>query len=133
MSMESQQGIEQPSWGLLKCPFCRVLFRVDKKDLSRQTSQSFSCLSCRKIFWAKMNADQSIQIALSDPQAAEVQAKEAQAHLDDQKIRQKLERIEEALFPKKKKYFSSYAEGWLHSLIFVFFAGLLIVFIWMLG
>ena len=66
MSMESQHGIHV-NWDILKCPFCKSLFRVDKKDMNSMNYCSFSCLHCKKIFWACRDNKNKIEIWKSKP------------------------------------------------------------------
>lgn len=56
------QDIKSSEWESLDCPFCRALFRVNKNDLMPIDDYSFSCLSCKQVFWAKINGEQKIDV-----------------------------------------------------------------------
>ena len=66
MSFESQQRITL-EWESLSCPFCRALFKVSRQDLLPVDHYSFSCLSCRKIFWAGFNEQSKIEVFTAKP------------------------------------------------------------------
>ena len=56
--MENKERSQtQSEWKSLECPFCHSLFRVNKADLLPIDHYSFSCLSCKHIFWAGLNKD----------------------------------------------------------------------------
>lgn len=66
MKVESQHEMNT-LWDTLKCPFCRILFRVDKKDLSSHNDYPFSCLSCQKIFWVSLGDQNEIEVFEAKP------------------------------------------------------------------
>ena len=61
MTIESQDR-SLSKWCSLDCPFCHALFKVDQKDLLPLGHYSFSCLSCKHIFWAGLNKDQQVDV-----------------------------------------------------------------------
>ncbi len=66
MGFESQQRMI-PEWESLSCPHCRAVFKVSKQDLLPVEHYPFSCLSCRKIFWAGFDSRQKIEIFQAKP------------------------------------------------------------------
>ncbi len=66
MSFESQQRMTS-EWESLSCPFCRALFKASRQDLLPMDHYSFSCLSCKKIFWAGYNDHQEIEVFTTKP------------------------------------------------------------------
>ena len=73
MSFESQHKTSINVWESLRCPHCKSLFKVNKQDLSYNKHYSFSCLSCREIFWAGLDVNHKVETLTHSP---EIQNKE---------------------------------------------------------
>ena len=70
MNFESQDRIIQ-KWDSIYCPFCNASFRVERKDLLPIDHYSFSCLSCKRIFWAGVNEKDKVDVWTFKPYPAE--------------------------------------------------------------
>lgn len=81
--MENQEKSQtQSGWKSLECPFCHSLFRVDQSDLLPLDHYSFSCLSCKHIFWAGLNKKDGIDVWTFKPETE----KENEKLISEEKI-----------------------------------------------